>query len=155
MKCPFCGNDETKVIDTRNISENNSIKRRRICEKCENRFTTYERIDIAPFVVKKSNNIRESFDRNKLLKGIMLSCNKRPVSMEQMEAIADSIENFTFSQGRSEIESKEIGNLVMKKLKDIDEVAYVRFASVYRKFKDIDSFMSELANMLKERNKDN
>lgn len=151
MKCPFCGNDDTKVIDTRSVNENNSTKRRRICEKCEKRFTTYERIEIIPLIVKKSNNIRESFDRNKLLKGIMLSCNKRPVSMEQMEAIVEDIENYTFSQGKSEIESKEIGNLVMKKLKDIDEVAYVRFASVYRKFKDIDSFMSELANMLKER----
>ncbi len=153
MKCPFCGNDDTKVIDTRSVNENNSIKRRRICEKCEKRFTTYERIEIIPLIVKKSNNIRESFDRNKLLKGIMLSCNKRPVSMEQMEAIVEDIENYTFSQGKSEIESKEIGNLVMQKLKDIDEVAYVRFASVYRKFKDIDSFMSELANMLKERDK--
>ena len=119
MKCPFCGNDDTKVIDTRSVNENNSIKRRRICEKCEKRFTTYERIEIIPLIVKKSNNIRESFDRNKLLKGIMLSCNKRPVSMEQMEAIVEDIENYTFSQGKSEIESKEIGNLVMQKLKDI------------------------------------
>ena len=151
MKCPFCGNDDTKVVDTRNMSENNSIRRRRVCEKCQKRFTTYERMEIIPLIVKKSNNIRESFDRNKLLKGIMLSCNKRLVSMEEMESIVDYVENYAFSKGKSEIESKEIGNIVMEKLTSIDEVAYVRFASVYRKFKDIDSFMSELTAMVKER----
>ena len=151
MKCPFCGNDDTKVVDTRNMSENNSIRRRRVCEKCQKRFTTYERMEIVPLIVKKSNNIRESFDRNKLLKGIMLSCNKRLVSMEEMESIVDYVENYDFSKGKNEIESKEIGNIVMEKLKNIDEVAYVRFASVYRKFKDIDSFMSELTAMVKER----
>ncbi len=151
MKCPFCGNDDTKVIDTRNMSENNSIRRRRMCEKCSKRFTTFERMEETPLIVKKSNNTRESFSRNKLLKGIMISCNKRIVSMEQMEAIVDYVENFAFSKNGNEIESKEIGNIVMNKLKDIDEVAYVRFASVYRQFKDIDSFMSELALMLKER----
>ena len=151
MKCHFCGNDDTKVIDTRSMEENTSIRRRRLCEKCQKRFTTYERMEIVPLVVKKSNDIIEGFDRGKLLKGIMLSCNKRPVSMEQMESIVDFIENYAFTNGKSEIESKEIGNLVMKRLKEIDEVAYVRFASVYRKFKDIDSFMAELATMLKER----
>ena len=151
MKCPFCGNDDTKVVDTRNMSENNSIRRRRVCEKCQKRFTTYERMEIVPLIVKKSNNIRESFDRNKLLKGIMLSCNKRLVSMEEMESIVDYVENYAFSKGKNEIESKEKGNIVMEKLKNIDEVAYVRFASVYRKFKDIDSFMSELTAMVKER----
>jgi len=153
MKCPFCGNADTKVIDTRSMNENTAIRRRRLCEKCNRRFTTFERMEVNPIIVKKSNNIREGFDRGKLLKGIMLSCNKRPVSMEQMEAVADCVESYAFSQGNAEIESKEIGNLVMKKLKEIDEVAYVRFASVYRKFKDIDSFMSELASMLEERNK--
>ena len=151
MKCPFCGNNDTKVIDTRNMNDNNSIRRRRMCEKCLKRFTTFEKIEDSTLIVKKSNNTRESFDRNKLLKGIMISCNKRVVSMEQMEAIVDYVENFAFSKSGNEIESKEIGNIVMSKLKDIDEVAYVRFASVYRQFKDIDSFMAELALMLKEK----
>lgn len=151
MKCPFCGNDDTKVIDTRNMNENNSIKRRRMCENCGKRFTTFERTEATPLIVKKSNNTRESFDRNKLIKGIMISCNKRVVSMEQMESIVEYVESYAFSNGKSEIESKEIGELVMNRLKEIDEVAYVRFASVYRKFKDIDSFMNELAIMLKER----
>lgn len=152
MKCPFCGNDDIKVIDTRNMSENNSIRRRRMCEKCGKRFTTYEKIEIISLVVKKSGGTIESFDRNKLLRGIMLSCNKRLVSKEQMESIADYVENYAFSHGKSEIESREIGNIVMEKLKEIDEVAYVRFASVYRKFEDIDSFMAELKAMVKERN---
>lgn len=151
MKCPFCGNYDTKVIDTRNMEESTAVRRRRMCENCEKRFTTYERIETIPLIVKKSNNICEAFDRNKLLKGIMLSCNKRPVSLNQMEHIVDDIETSVFTLGKNEIESKELGNMVMHKLKDIDEVAYVRFASVYRKFKDIDSFMDELAAMLKER----
>ncbi len=151
MKCPFCGNDDTKVIDTRNMDDNTSVRRRRMCEKCEKRFTTYERMEIIPLVVKKSNDIIEAFDRSKLLKGIMLACNKRPVSMEQMESIVEFVENSAFSNGKGEIDSKEIGNIVMSRLKEIDEVAYVRFASVYRKFKDIDSFMAELAEMRKER----
>ena len=152
MKCPFCNNDDTKVIDTRSMDDNTSIRRRRLCEKCQKRFTTYERMEITPLVVKKSNNIREGFDRNKLLKGIMLSCNKRPVSMEQMESIVDFVENFALSQGENEIDSKQIGNIVMEKLKEIDEVAYVRFASVYRKFKDIESFKSELEAIINSRN---
>ena len=152
MKCPFCNNFDTKVIDTRCMDENTTIRRRRLCEKCEKRFTTYERMETIPIIVKKSNNIREAFDRAKLIKGIMLSCNKRPVSMQQMTAIVDFIEGVAISDGKNEIESKEIGNLVMQKLKDIDEVAYVRFASVYRQFKDIDTFMAELAEMIKERN---
>lgn len=151
MKCPFCGNIDTKVIDTRTMEDNSAIRRRRYCEKCSERFTTYERIDTIPLAVIKSNDTRETFDRNKLLKGIMMSCNKRPVSMEQMESIAKDIENAILNSMKKEIDSKEIGEMVMDRLKSVDEVAYVRFASVYRQFKDIDSFMNELGKLLKER----
>lgn len=151
MKCPFCGNIDTKVIDTRAMEENTVIRRRRLCEKCGERFTTYERIDTIPISVVKSDNTREPFDRDKILKGIMKSCNKRPVSMEQIEAAVSQIENAVLSSMGKEISSKEIGEMVMDKLKDIDDVAYVRFASVYRKFKDIDSFMQELSKILNDR----
>ena len=151
MKCPFCGNIDTKVIDTRAMEEDTVIRRRRLCEKCGERFTTYERIDTIPISVVKSDNTREPFDRDKILKGIMKSCNKRPVSMEQIEAAVSQIENAVLSSMGKEISSKEIGEMVMDKLKDIDDVAYVRFASVYRKFKDIDSFMQELSRILNDR----
>lgn len=153
MKCPFCSNDDTKVIDTRTMEENTTIRRRRLCEKCNERFTTYERLDTIPLSVIKNNSTRETFDREKVLKGIILACNKRPVSMEVMENIVKEIETSVSNTMKREIESSEIGRLVMAKLKDIDEVAYVRFASVYRKFTDIDSFMNELGEMLKERKK--
>lgn len=153
MKCPFCGNPDTKVIDTRAMDEQSAIRRRRFCEKCSNRFTTYERIDSVPLSVIKSNNTRELFDRSKLVKGIMMSCNKRPVSVEQIEQIAIEIENSVLNSMRREIPSNELGEMVMDRLKDIDEVAYVRFASVYKQFKDIDSFMDELGILLKNRNK--
>lgn len=152
MKCPFCSFMDTKVIDTRAMDGNTVIRRRRMCEKCGERFTTYERLDTIPVAVIKSNNTREPFDRNKLLNGIIHSCNKRPVSMEQMEQIVKEIENSVFNSMRKEIESNEIGEMVMEKLKKIDEVAYVRFASVYRQFKDLDSFMAELSQLLKDRN---
>lgn len=151
MKCPFCNNIDTKVIDTRTMDDNSVIRRRRMCENCGERFTTYERIDTIPLTVIKANDTRETFDRTKILKGIMRSCNKRPVSVEQMELIVKDIENAINNSIKKEIESKEIGRMVMDRLKNIDEVAYVRFASVYRQFKDIDSFMDELAKMLKER----
>ena len=151
MKCPFCENLDTKVIDTRTMEDNSAIRRRRYCEACGERFTTYERIDTIPLAVIKSNDTREPFDRSKLLNGIIRSCNKRPVSMEQMEAVAKDIENSIMNSTKKEIPSKEIGLLVMNALKDLDEVAYVRFASVYRQFKDIDSFMEELGKLLKER----
>lgn len=151
MKCPFCNNIDTKVIDTRTMEDNSVIRRRRMCESCGERFTTYERLDTIPLTVIKANDTREIFDRNKIFRGIMHSCNKRPVSVEQMEKIVKDIENAIHNSIKKEIESKEIGKMVMDKLKIIDEVAYVRFASVYRQFKDIDSFMDELAKMLKER----
>ncbi|MGN1317615.1 MAG: transcriptional regulator NrdR [Lachnospirales bacterium] len=151
MKCPFCGKDDTKVIDTRNMDDNSAIRRRRLCEACGARFTTYERVDIMPLQVVKSDNTREPFDRNKVMKGIMMSCNKRPVSAEIMEEMVTDIENTVANSLKKEISTKEIGEYVMDKLKDVDEVAYVRFASVYRQFKDIDSFMNELGKLLKEK----
>lgn len=151
MRCPYCSYIDSKVIDTRAMEDNTAIRRRRVCEKCGERFTTYERIDTIPLAVIKSNKTRETFNRDKILNGIIRSCNKRPVSMEQMDNIVKDIENIVFNSLKREIESKEIGEMVMDRLKDVDEVAYVRFASVYRKFKDIDSFMDELGKMLKER----
>lgn len=151
MKCPFCGKDDTKVIDTRNMDDSTVIRRRRHCEGCGARFTTYERVDTVQLQVIKSDNTREAFDRNKILKGVMLSCNKRPVSVEVMENIVTEIENTAINSMKKEISTKDIGKMVMEKLRDIDQVAYVRFASVYRQFQDIDSFMKELGNMLKER----
>lgn len=151
MKCPFCNYDDTKVIDSRSQDENTAIRRRRLCESCGKRFTTYERIDTIPMAVIKSNKTRETFDRSKLLNGIMKSCNKRTVTVKQMEAIVDDIENAIMSSSDKEIESKEIGNMVMDRLKDIDEVAYVRFASVYRQFRDINTFKAELDKLMKEK----
>ena len=153
MKCPFCSNNDTKVIDSRAQDENSSIRRRRLCEKCEKRFTTYERIDIIPITVIKNNSSREFFNKNKLINGIIMSCNKRPVTTKQIENIADDIENIIINRFEKEIESKEIGNMVMDRLKNIDEIAYVRFASVYRKFTDINTFKTELEKMLNEKNK--
>ncbi|MBQ2752691.1 MAG: transcriptional repressor NrdR [Firmicutes bacterium] len=152
MKCPFCNYEDTKVIDSRSQDENATIRRRRVCESCGKRFTTYERIDTIPITVIKNNGNREIFDKNKLLGGIMKSCNKRPVTVKQMEALVDDIENSIMVSLDKEIESKALGNMVMDRLKDLDEVAYVRFASVYRQFKDINTFMAELAKLLNEKN---
>lgn len=151
MKCPFCNNTDTKVVDSRAQDENSAIRRRRVCEKCGKRFTTYERIDTIPITVIKNDKTREIFDKNKLINGMMKSCNKRPVTLSQMEEIADDIENAVMNRMEKEVESKELGNMVMDRLKDIDEVAYVRFASVYRQFKDINTFIDELEKLLKEK----
>lgn len=151
MKCPFCANPDTKVIDSRAQDENSVIRRRRLCEKCGKRFTTYERIDMIPITVIKRDGTREIFDKNKLLGGIMKSCNKRPVTVKQMEKLVDDIENTLAGSGEREVESKVLGNMVIERLKDLDEVAYVRFASVYRQFKDINSFIDELEKMLHEK----
>ncbi len=148
MKCPYCGNSDTKVIDSRSAEENNSIRRRRQCEKCGKRFTTYEKLETMPLMVIKKDNSRESYDRSKIEKGILLSCQKRPVSAAQINKIIDEIENQIFSMEEKEVPTSVIGELVMSKLKDLDEVAYVRFASVYREFKDINAFMEELQNFL-------
>ena len=151
MKCPFCNNEDTKVIDSRSQDENTTIRRRRFCEKCGKRFTTYERIDTIPMTVIKNNGTRETFDKNKLMSGIMKSCNKRPITVAQIQSIVDDIENAVMSSMDKEIESKNIGNMVMERLKSIDEVAYVRFASVYRQFKDINTFMDELKKMIADK----
>lgn len=151
MKCPFCGCEETKVIDSRAVDENNSIRRRRQCEKCENRFTTYERLEVITIAVIKKDGTRETFDRNKLYDGIAKSCNKRPISMKTIDTIVDEIESKILNSLDREVESSFIGEMVMEKLKEIDEVAYVRFASVYKHFKDIDTFIDELSKLLKEK----
>ena len=150
MKCPFCGNPESKVIDSRPTDEGTIIRRRRECIECEKRFTTYEKIESIPLRVIKKDKSREMFDSQKLLNGIMRACEKRPVTMEQLQNV-DDIENEIFSTLDKEISTKEIGQKVMNALKNIDEVSYVRFASVYRQFKDIDTFMQELSVLMKSK----
>ena len=149
MKCPYCGFHESKVIDSRRLEETNSIKRRRECLSCEKRFSTYERVELAPLVVIKKNGDREQFDRQKLLRGIMHACEKRPVSIDMMEKLVTEVETTLNNELMQEVESEKIGELVMDKLKEVDEVAYVRFASVYRQFRDINTFMEELQKLLK------
>ncbi len=151
MKCPFCNYADTKVIDSRGQDDNSVIRRRRLCESCGKRFTTYERIDMIPVTVIKRDGTREIFDKNKLLGGILKSCNKRPVTAKQIETLVDDIENTLTGSGEREVHSKDIGNMVMERLKELDEVAYVRFASVYRQFKDINTFIDELEKMLSEK----
>jgi transcriptional repressor NrdR len=151
LNCPYCGDSETKVIDTRPADEGASIRRRRECTQCKNRFTTYEKIEEVPLVVVKKDTTRESFNRNKLLGGIIRACEKRPVSMEQIEHLVDWIEKKLQNTLDREVSSQAIGELVMLKLKELDEVAYVRFASVYRQFKDINTFVDELTKLLNEK----
>jgi len=148
MKCPYCGFEESKVIDSRPTDEGERIRRRRECLNCQKRFTTYEIIESLPLIVVKKDKSREPFDRNKLLNGMLRACEKRPVSIETLERVIDEIEVSLQNTLDREITSDHIGSLVMDKLKDIDEVAYVRFASVYRQFRDINSFMNELQNLL-------
>ncbi len=149
MKCPFCGHTENKVLESRVGGDGDVVRRRRECESCTRRFTTYERIEeILPTVVKKSG-LREVYDRNKLVSGLRIACNKRPVSTDQIEAIADSVERDLQESGRKEVSSSELGESVMQKLRGLDEVAYVRFASVYKSFRDIDEFMMELGKLVK------
>lgn len=152
MRCPFCNYFDSKVVDSRPTDEGQAIRRRRECIKCGKRFTTYEKIEEIPIMVVKKDGNRQSFDRNKLLNGIIKSCEKRPVSMNTIESIVDDIEKNLSNSLEKEVKSEEIGEMVMNKLKDIDEVAYVRFASVYRQFKDLNSFMEELKNILGEGN---
>ena len=148
MKCPFCGADNTRVIDSRPAEESNSIRRRRQCDDCSKRFTTYEKIEAIPLVVIKKDNIREPYDRAKIESGVFRSCHKRPISVDQITALVDEVENQIFSMENKEIPSHLIGEIVMDKLKELDPVAYVRFASVYREFKDVNTFMTELENLL-------
>ena len=151
MKCPYCGYDESKVIDSRPTDEGERIRRRRECLKCGKRFTTYEVIETVPIIVIKKDKSRESFDRNKLLKGLLRACEKRPVSIDTLERLVDEIEGSLQNSLDREVPSSLIGKYAMEKLKNIDEVAYVRFASVYREFKDIATFKEELDRMLKAR----
>ncbi len=147
MRCPYCGNEDTKVIDSRPSEDRAEIRRRRVCEKCERRFTTYERIETVPLMVIKKDNAREVFDRDKLIRNIMRACHKRPVTSADIEQIADEIENLARSSYDKEIRTTEIGELVLQQLQNLDEVAYVRFASVYRDFTDVDSFLKELTRL--------
>jgi len=151
MNCPFCNNSETKVIDSRPTDEGSSIRRRRECLDCKRRFTTYEKIEEIPLVVVKKDMSRESFNRDKIRNGIIKACEKRPVSLQTIEHIVDELEKELQSSLEKEIDSVHIGELVMQYLKDTDEVAYVRFASVYRQFKDINTFMDELKKILNEK----
>ncbi len=144
MKCPFCNKENTKVIDSRPAEDNNSIRRRRQCDACGKRFTTYEKVESIPLIVIKKDNNREPYDRQKIEKGILRSCHKRPVSAEQMTTLVDEIETQIFNMEAKGIPSSAIGEIVMNKLKDVDEVAYVRFASVYREFKDANTFINEI-----------
>ncbi len=150
MKCPFCGYEESRVIDSRPTDEGEHIRRRRECLKCQKRFTTYEIIENLPVIVIKKDNSREVFNRDKVLGGLMRACEKRPVSIDMLEHIIDDIEANLQNSLDREVTSEKIGELVMDKLKEVDEVAYVRFASVYRQFKDIDTFMSELNKLMKQ-----
>ena len=151
MKCPYCGYDESKVIDSRPTDEGERIRRRRECLKCMKRFTTYEIIESLPIIVVKKDKSREAFDRNKLLNGLLRACQKRPVSIDTLERVVDEIEGSLQNSLDREVPSSLIGKYAMEKLKTIDEVAYVRFASVYREFKDIATFKEELDRMMKAR----
>lgn len=153
LKCPFCNYNDTKVIDSRGQEDNSVIRRRRVCESCGKRFTTYERMDMIPITVIKNDRTREIFDKTKIINGVMKSCNKRPVTAQQIQDLAEDIENTLIGSGEREVESKQIGNMVMDRLKTVDEVAYVRFASVYRQFKDINTFIDELEKLLVDKKK--
>lgn len=151
MRCPYCGFTESKVIDSRPTEESNAIRRRRECLKCQKRFTTYEKLEAISLVVIKKDQSRQQYDRNKILKGIITACEKRPISLAQMEKIADDIEGELYQSMEREIDSAKIGEKVMEKLKVLDEVAYVRFASVYKRFDDIHTFMDELKGLIDEK----
>lgn len=148
MKCPFCGKENTRVIDSRPADDNSSIRRRRQCDECGKRFTTYEKVESIPLVVIKKDQTRESYDRTKIESGIFRSCHKRPISVDQINALVDDIENTIFQMEVKEIPSSSIGEIIMDRLKDLDPVAYVRFASVYREFRDVNTFMDELKKLL-------
>ncbi|MCI6173251.1 MAG: transcriptional regulator NrdR [Clostridiales bacterium] len=148
MKCPYCGNPDTRVVDSRPVDDNSSIRRRRVCDECGRRFTSYERVEMVPLVVIKKDRTREIFDRSKIEAGVLRACHKRPISAQQVHDLVDSVETEIYNRGEREVSSTEIGELVMDRLKDLDPVAYVRFASVYREFKDAATFMDELKKLL-------
>ena len=149
MKCPFCNQDNTRVVDSRPADDNTAIRRRRMCDACGKRFTTYEKVETIPLIVIKKDQNREQFDRSKIEAGVLRACHKRPVSAEQIHRLVDDVETEVFNLEEREIPSSVIGEIVMDKLKDLEAVAYVRFASVYREFKDVNTFMEELKKILK------
>lgn len=148
MKCPFCNQDNTRVVDSRPADDNTAIRRRRMCDACGKRFTTYEKVETIPLIVIKKDQNREQFDRSKIEAGVLRACHKRPVSAEQIHRLVDDVETEVFNLEEREIPSSVIGEIVMDKLKDLEAVAYVRFASVYREFKDVSTFMDELKKFL-------
>lgn len=148
MKCPFCNQDNTRVVDSRPADDNSSIRRRRLCDECGKRFTTYEKVETIPLIVIKKDRTREQYERSKIEAGVMRACYKRPIPIQKIKEMIDSVEMDIFNREEKEIESKAIGEIVMDKLKDLEMVAYVRFASVYREFKDVNTFMDELKKIL-------
>jgi transcriptional repressor NrdR len=151
MKCPFCGFIEDKVVDSREARDGDSIRRRRECLKCERRFTSYERIDEIPYMVVKKNEQREPFDRNKVMAGILRACEKRPIPAAKLDAIVNSVEKYVQESPERERPTTKIGDMIMRRLKELDKVAYVRFASVYLEFEDVTEFMAELKNLVRTR----
>ncbi len=149
MKCPFCSCIDTKVLDSRPNDDRTAIRRRRECEKCKKRFTTYEKIETIPLIVIKKDNNREAYDRTKIEKGVLKACYKRPVSADRLEKLIEDIENDIYTAGGAEIKSTKIGEIVMDRIKEVDQVAYVRFASVYREFKDVNTFIDEINKLNK------
>lgn len=148
MKCPFCSYEESKVVDSRSTDDNNTIRRRRECLGCGKRYTTYEKIEDIPILVVKKDSTRENFNKEKIINGLIIACQKRPVSRKQIEDIADSVEKKISNRMLTEVQSEYIGEMVMDKLKEVDEISYVRFASVYRQFKDINTFLEEIKNLM-------
>ena len=148
MKCPFCGHENTRVIDSRPAEENNSIRRRRVCDECDKRFTTYEKVETIPLIIIKKDDNRETYDRSKIEAGVLRACHKRPISANQINQLVEEVETDIFNMEEKEISSQVVGEIVMNKLKNLEAVAYVRFASVYREFKDINTFMDELKKVL-------
>lgn len=153
MRCPFCDNEDTKVIDSRPIDDGKAIRRRRECEKCVKRFTTYEKVETTIIMIIKKDGSRQAFDRDKLMNGIIKACEKRPVALADIERVVDSIERGLNNMMEKEVKSTFLGELIMEQLKDLDEVAYVRFASVYRSFKDVNTFIKEIEALVGKKNK--
>ncbi|MDD6347256.1 MAG: transcriptional regulator NrdR [Lachnospiraceae bacterium] len=148
MKCPFCGHDNTRVVDSRPVDDNTAIRRRRMCDECGKRFTSYEKAETIPLIVIKKDENREQFNRSKIEAGVLRACHKRPISAKQVTALVDDVENEVYNLNLREIPSARIGAIVMDRIKDLDPVAYVRFASVYREFKDVNTFMDELKKFI-------
>lgn len=150
MKCPYCGEDNTRVIDSRPVEDNNSIRRRRQCDACSRRFTTYEKVETIPLMVIKKDNNREPYDRSKIESGMIRACHKRPVSTDAINSAVEAIEARVFAMEDKEVRSNIIGEMVMEQLKELDEVAYVRFASIYREFRDVNTFLEELEKLYRK-----